>query len=134
MLAVDHPILKSQGAMLASSKLVSIHPYFRARPGKLAQAKALLPQFVALTATESANLFYDFTLKEDVIFCREAYVGAEGLLHHIENIGSVLAEFLKLVDVLRVEIHGSPEELHKLKDPLAHLNPEWFELQCGVSK
>jgi quinol monooxygenase YgiN len=118
--------------MIHPSKVVSIHPYFKAKPGKLAEAKSALAQFVATTSQESANLYYDFTLNGDMIFCREAYIGAEGLLQHLKNVGPVLAEFLKLVEVIRVEVHGSAEDLAKLKGPLADLKPEWFAFECGV--
>ncbi len=120
--------------MTERSKVVSIHPYFRVKPGKLAEAKVLLKQMVAKTATETANLFYDFTINGDVVFCREAYVGAEGLLHHLDNVGSVLAEFLKIADVLRVELHASAADLATLRGPLANLKPECFEFYTGVQK
>jgi len=118
--------------MIHPSKVLSIHPYFKAKPGKLAEAKAALAGFVARTQQETGNLYYDFTVNGDEIFCREAYEGAEGLLKHLDNVGANLGEFLKIVDVLRVEVHGAPEELAKLREPLAGLKPEWFEFQCGV--
>jgi hypothetical protein len=118
--------------MIHPSKVLSIHPYFKVKPGNLPAAKAALAQFIAGTASEPGNLYYDFTLNGDVIFCREAYLGAQGLLQHLENVGAPLAEFLKLVDIIRVEVHGSAEELAKLKEPLAGLKPEWFVFECGV--
>lgn len=118
--------------MIHPSKILSIHPYFKAQPGKLSEAKALLGKFIEKVGSESANLYYDFTISGDIIFCREAYVGAEGLLAHLDNVGPVLAEFLKLVEVVRVEVHGSPQDLAKLKGPLASLNPQWFEFAQGV--
>jgi len=124
--------LEDARQMVHPENVVSIHPYFRVNPGKMTEAKDLLRQMVARTLTESANLFYDFTINGDVVFCREAYVGAEGLLTHVENVGPVLAEFLKIADVLRVEIHGSNADLEKLKGPLAGLKPEWFVFECGV--
>jgi hypothetical protein len=120
--------------MLPPAKIVSIHPYFKVKSGNLARAKAMLPEFLARTSNESANLFYDFTINGDVIFCREAYVGAEGLLQHLKNVEPVLKEFLKLADVVRVEVHGAAEELAKLKGPMAALKPEWFQFECGVTK
>ena len=118
--------------MIQPEKVVSIHPYFRIKPGKMAEAKNLLQQMVALVTTESDNLYYDFTINGDVVFCREAYAGAEGLLKHVENVGPVLAEYLKLADILRVEVHGAAADLEKLKGPLAGLKPEWFVFECGV--
>ena len=62
------------------------------------------------------------------MFCREAYETAEGLLAHIENIGALLAEMLKLGRSHSLGSAGPAEELEKLKKPLAHLNPAWFAM------
>jgi hypothetical protein len=71
----------------------SIHPYFKAKSGKLSEARVMLPKFIATTSPEKLVLYYDFTLNGDEIYCREAYVGAEGLLAHQDNVGAVLGEF-----------------------------------------
>lgn len=120
--------------MSQSTNIVSIHPYFKARAGKLAEAKAMLPQFVARVAPEKLTLHYDFTISGDEIHCRESYVNAEGLLAHLDNVGPLLGEFLKLVDITRVEVHGPADELAKLKGPLANLKPAWFVFECGVKR
>ena len=120
--------------MIHPEKVVSLHPYFRVNPGKMPEAKKLLSQMVAQTSPETANLYYDFTINGDVVFCREAYLEAEGLLKHVENVGPILAEFLKIAEVLRVEIHGARTDLEKLKGPLANLKPEWFVFECGVAR
>ncbi len=125
---------KTFAQMIHPEKVVSIHPYFRVRAGEMAKAKDLLRQMVARTSTESGNLYYDFTINDDVVFCREAYVEAEALLKHLENVGPVLAEFLKMADVLRVEVHGARASLEKLKSALADLKPEWFVFECGVTR
>ena len=110
------------------SKFVSLHPYFKVHPGKMQGIKASLPEFVQKTATEKACLFYEFSMNGDELFCREAYENAEGLLTHLDNVGALLAETMKIADLIRLEIHGPAEELAKLKEPLAHLKPVWFEL------
>ena len=108
------------------SKFVSLHPYFKAHPGKLEAIKAAFPAFIEKTSGEEKNLFYGFTLNGDEIFCREAYADAEGLLVHLDSVGAMLAEALKIADLTRVEVHGPATELDKLRGPLAHLNPVWF--------
>ena len=120
--------------MNQSTNVVSIHPYFKVGSGKMGEAKALLPAFVARTATEKSNLHYDFTIDGDEIHCREFYVGADGLLAHLDNVGALLGEMLKIADLTRIEIHGPAEELAKLRGPLAHLNPTWFVYECGVNR
>ena len=116
------------------SNSVSIHPYFKVHPGKLEEFKAAFPTFIQKTSTEKDNLYYGFTVSDDVVYCREAYAGAAGLLAHLENVGSLLGETFKIADLIRVEIHGPAAELEKLKGPLAHLNATWFTYHSGVTR
>jgi hypothetical protein len=120
--------------MSNSVPVVSIHPYFKAKPGQLAAAKALLPKFVAKAASEKQTLHYDFTINGDEIHCRETYAGAAGLLTHLDGIGALLGDMLQLVDLTRLEVHGPADELAKLKGPLADLKPAWFVYECGVER
>ena len=120
--------------MSHSANVVSIHPYFKVHPGKLAEFKALLPAFVARTATEAGCLYYEFTSNGEEFFCREGYVGAAGVLAHLDNVGVLLGEALKLADLTRLELHGPAVELEKLKGPLAEMKIVWFALECGVVK
>jgi quinol monooxygenase YgiN len=110
------------------SGFVSLHPYFKVPPDKLGHLKAILPEFSAKTRNETGNLFYEFTINGDEVFCREGYVNAEALLEHLENVGAMLAETLKMAELIRLEVHGPAAELEKLKEPLAHLNAAWFVL------
>jgi len=116
------------------SDFVSLHPYFKAHPGKLEQVKAGLPKFVEATASEKECLFYGFTVNGDEFLCREAYKSAGGVLDHLDNVGELLAEVLKIANLTRLEIHGPATELEKLKEPLAHLNPNWFALEASLEK
>jgi quinol monooxygenase YgiN len=116
--------------MSALSNFVSLHPYFKVHPGKLEMVKAGLPQFVEKTSSEKKNLFYGFTVSGDEVSCREGYTDAEGLLAHLDNVGALLKEMLTVADLTRVEVHGPANELEKLKEPLAHLNPKWFAIEC----
>lgn len=88
--------------------------------------KASLPAFRDKTATEEKNLFYDFTVNGDEVFCREGYAGAEAALAHLENVGALLSEAFTIADLTRLEVHGPASELDKLRGPLAHLKPAWF--------
>jgi len=115
-----------------STPAVSLHPYFKVRSGNLVAARALLPAFVEKTKTEPARLYYQFTINGDEVFCREAYADAAGALAHLDNVGELLGEMLKLADLIRLEIHGPAAELEKLREPLAALKPAWFAYECGI--
>ena len=49
-------------------------------------------------------------------------------LNYGHNVGAMLAQALAMADLIRIEVHGPAAELAKLKEPLAHLKPAWFEL------
>ena len=116
------------------SNVVSIHPYFKIHPGKMNEFLEICEKFTAATSTESGCLWYDFTKSGDVIHCREAYAGAEGLLKHAENVNSIIGDALGISDLIRLEIHANSDEIAKLKEPFADLNPEYFEFQFGIGK
>jgi hypothetical protein len=113
------------------SNVVSIHPYFKALPGQLAAFKASLPACVEKTRSEKDNLYYEFTVNGDEVFCREAYVGAAGALAHLANIGPELGEIFKIATLIRLEVHGPAAELDQLRGPMAQMNPAWFIREVG---
>ena len=115
------------------SQAVSINPYFKVKEGKLDSFKELMNQFTAKTATEETCYYYDFTVCGDTVFCREAYAGAAGLLHHLENVGGYIEEALTMSELTRVEVHGPKEELELLREPLADLGPDFYEHVTGVT-
>jgi len=65
-------------------------------------------------------------------FCREAYIGAEGVLAHLGNVGELLGKFLELAELARLEVHGPATELEKLRAPLADLNPDFYLRETGL--
>jgi hypothetical protein len=116
------------------TNLVTIHPYFKVHSGNQAFAEAVMVKFVAKTTGEPLCAFYEFSVLGDEVFCREGYVGAAGVLSHLENIGEILAEMLTLSDLTRLEFHGSATEIDLLRGPLGHLNPAFFVLKHGVPR
>ena len=114
------------------STAVSLHPYFKIHEGHQDAFLALMPDFIAKTSTEPACVYYDFSLNGDVAFCREAYVGGEGILAHLDNVGDLIAKFLEHSDLIRIEVHGPEAEIEKLREPLTDLNPDFFVWQTGI--
>ena len=109
----------------------SLVPYFEVNPGKLDEFIALTKQFVELTKTETGCLFYGFSFSDLTAHCREGYEDAAALLAHLNNVGSILDQALKISKLIRLEVHGTESEIDKLRSPLAGLNPQWFLLQGG---
>ena len=117
--------------MMTQDQCVALYPYFKIHAGKLEEFKALCKRFVEKTKTEPACLYYAFTFDGDLAHCREGYANAEALLKHLENVGALLDELLKLAEVQRLELHGPAGELERLRASLAPFNPQYFLLDGG---
>ena len=120
--------------MATQDKCCTIVPYFKVQSGKLEAFKALCEQCVENTIKEPKCLYYGFSFEGDVAFCREGYEDADGVLAHLENVGPLLQEILKISELARLEIHGPEEELAKLREPLAELKPQFFTLEYGFRR
>ena len=120
--------------MATQDKCCTIVPYFKIHSGELETFKELCERFVEKTHEEPKCLFYGFSFYEDQAHCREGYEDAEGVLAHLENVGALLEEALKIADLTRLEIHGPEAELAKLREPLAELNPHFFTLEYGFRR
>lgn len=120
--------------MATKDKCCTIVPYFKVSNGKLDAFKELCEKFVEKTSDEPKCLYYGFSFYEDQAHCREGYEDAEGVLTHLENVGSLLEEALTISDLTSLEIHGPKEELEKLREPLADLKPKFFILEYGFRR
>jgi len=114
--------------MVTQDNCCTFVPYFKIHEGKLEQVKALCEQFIEKTRSEIKYLYYGFSFDGDQLHCREGYEDAEGVLAHLENVSSLLAEALKIVEITRLEVHGPEQEIAKLRVPLADLKPQFFTL------
>ena len=120
--------------MATQDKCCTIVPYFNVPVENLSAFKKLCEAFVEKSSTEPKCLFYGFSFDGNQAHCREGYADAEGALAHLENVGALLQEALKLAPITRLEIHGPEEELAKLRGPLASLKPQFFILEYGFRK
>ena len=117
--------------MFKTDTCCTLVPYFEIQDGQLAAFKALGPQFVARTRTEPGCVHYAFSFNGDVAHCREGYDDASAVLAHLDNVGALLQETLKIAQLTQLEVHGPAGELDKLRGPMAALNPKWFTLDEG---
>ncbi len=120
--------------MATQDKCCSIVPYFKVSNGKLEDFKELCEKLVEKTQSEPKCLYYGYCFDGDQAHCREGYEDADGALAHLDHISSLLSQALHISELTRLEIHGPREELVKLREPLAHLKPQFFTLECGFRK
>ena len=126
--------LTKEATMATQDKCCTIVPYFKVHSGKLEAFKAMCEQFVEKTIKEPKCLYYGFSFAGDQVHCREGYADAQGALAHLENVGSLLQEALKIADITRLEVHGPEAELAKLRGPMADLKPQFFTLEYGFRR
>ncbi len=107
-------------------------PYFEVQDGKLEAFKALGPKFVEKTRTEGGCMHYAFSFNGNVAHCREGYTDAAAVLAHLQNVGELLGEALKIAKIVRLEVHAPAAEIEKLRGPMASLNPQFFVLSEGI--
>lgn len=120
--------------MATQDTSVTIVPYFKVQEGKLKDFSALCERFVAQTSEEPNCIYYGFSFCGDEAFCREGYENAEAALLHLDRVGPLLQEALKISELTRLEIHGPEAQLAKLREPLASLAPRFFTLECGFRR
>jgi len=120
--------------MATDDRCCTLVPYFKVHDGKLDQFKGYCEEFVKLTETEDKVLFYGFSFDGDQAHCREGYADAAGVLAHLDNVGALLGEALKISDLTRLEVHGPASEVDQLRAPLADLNPQFFVLEYGFRR
>lgn len=120
--------------MATDDRCCTIVPYFCVANGQMVAFRWLCERFVERSRKELSCLYYGFSFNGDVVHCREGYVDADALLRHLDNVGDLLQEAMKLAELRPLEIHGPEAELAKLLGPLAHLNPRYFVLEYGFRR
>ncbi len=137
-------MIQSIVSLLAKLRIVSktmvqdtcctIAPYFKVQDEQLGAFKKLCEDFVSQTKTESKCLYYGFSFDGNYAHCREGYEDADALLFHLDNVKILLGKALEIAELVRLEIHGSKEELAKLYEPLSDLKPQYFVFEYGFRK
>lgn len=120
--------------MFTRDTCCTLVPYFEVQDGQLAAFKALGPQFVAKTRNETGCLHYAFSFSGSTAHCREGYVDADAVLAHLQNVGDLLGQALKIAKIVKLEVHAPAAEVEKLRGPMAALNPQFFVLEEGIRR
>jgi quinol monooxygenase YgiN len=120
--------------MSTNDKCCTIVPYFNVPANNAQTFRKLCEAFVDKSSSEPGCLYYGFSFEGNQVHCREGYADADAALAHLNNVGALLQEALKLAEVSRLEVHGPDEELSKLRGPLAGLKPQFFTLEYGFRR
>jgi hypothetical protein len=120
--------------MFVKDTCCTLVPYFEVQEGQLAAFKALGPKFVAKTRTESGCRHYVFSYSGNIAHCREGYDSGDAILAHLQSVGDLLGEALKIAKIIRLEVHAPAAEIEKLRGPMSSLNPQFFALEEGIRR
>ncbi len=117
-------------SMSLDTTMVSIHPHFTVKDGKMDQCIALLEEILALTkAKEPDCLFFNITAcGSDKAFVREAYKDGAAALFHLKNMGHMIPKLFEVADI-NVQVHGPAEEIEPLKAVLE--DADFYEAISG---
>ena len=116
--------------MSLDTTMVSIHPHFTIKDGKMDQCIALLEEILVLTkAKETDCLFFNITAcGSDKAFVREAYKDGAAALFHLKNMGHMIPKLFEVADI-NVQVHGPAEEIEPLKAVLE--DADFYEAISG---
>jgi hypothetical protein len=112
--------------MAIDDESCTIMIYFKVLGGDLNNFKKLCGYWIEETNKEPDCLYCSFSVNGNIVNCRENYKNANAILAHLDNIGDLLFEALTITQISRLEIHGPENQLAKLQQPLANMNPQFF--------
>ena len=116
--------------MSLDTSMVSIHPHFTIKDGKMDQCIALLEEILALTkANEPDCLFFNITTcGSDKAYVREAYKDGAAALFHLKNMGHMIPNLFEVSDIT-VQVQGPAKEIEPLKEILP--DADFYEAISG---
>lgn len=102
--------------MSLDTKMVSIHPYFSIKDGKMDQCIALLEEILEITKSKEPDcLFFNITkCGSDKAFVREAYKDGAAAVNHLKNMGHMIPKIFEVADI-KVQVQGPAKEIQPLK-------------------
>ncbi|MEJ2157129.1 MAG: hypothetical protein P8X96_17480 [Desulfobacteraceae bacterium] len=106
----------------------TVDAYFTVTPEQVKAFDKIVDQFVRKTKKENGIRYYGWSINGDEVHCRQGYLNAEGFLEHVANVRHIFEEAVTISDCTRLAIHGPEEELDKLREPLAEIPIQYFNL------
>lgn len=120
----------------AEDKTVAFMPYFAIKDAE--KFFEVCNRCIEQVRSESLCLGYGFSVSagphENMAFCREAFLNAEGVIAHLHNIEVLFKEGLcKYGELLSLQIHGPKDQLDILREEpiIQELRAEFYELMPG---
>ena len=99
--------------MSLDTTMVSIHPHFTIKDGKMDQCIALLEEILVLTKSNEPDcLFFNITTcGQDKAYVREAYKDGAAALFHLKNMGHMIPKLFEVTEII-VQSMALPRRLN----------------------
>ena len=107
-------------------------PYFEIQEGQLDAFKAMGPS--SSPRPRQRRAVCNTRSHGNTAHYREGDEDAQAVLSHLDNVGALLGEALKITKIVRLEVHGPAAEIDKLRTPLASLELRNFALEPGIRR
>ena len=116
--------------MFLDTTMVSIHPHFKIKDGKMDQCITLLEKILVMTKANEPNyLFFNITTCEsEKAYVREAYKDGAAALFHLKNMGNMIPKLFEVSDIY-VLVQGPAKEIELLKEILP--DADFYEAISG---
>ena len=88
--------------MFNADTYCTLAPYFEVQDGQLTAFKDLAARFTEIARTEPGCMHYTYAFNGNTAYCREGYDSAEAILAHIQNVGALFDEALKVAKLVRL--------------------------------
>lgn len=106
----------------------TVDAYFSVKPEQKEAFDKIVDHFVRKTQKENGIRFYGWSTNGEEVHCRQGYLDAAGFLEHVGNVRHIFEEAVTIGECSRLAIHGPKEELDKLREPMAEIPIQYFNL------
>ena len=117
-------------SMSLDTTMVSIHPHFTIKDGKIDQCIGLLKEILEITKSNEPDcLFFNITkCGSDKAYVREAYKDGAAASFHLKNMGHMIPKLFEVADI-NVQVQGPGKEIEPLKAILP--DADFYEVISG---
>jgi quinol monooxygenase YgiN len=124
---------KTSGSNDAMADFCTIQPTFTILD--LTAAEEYMTECVEATTKEQGCLYYGWTICDDKLYCREAYVDGAAVAVHLESAGPIVGRMIEagMVKLDKIEIHGPSYELDACREIGDTLGCKYWETHSTFS-
>ena len=118
----------------AMDKFLTLQPTFTIND--LAKAEPFMKDCVEATKKEAGCLYYGWTICDDKLFCREAYVDGKAVDAHLENAVGIVGAMLEsgAVSLDKIELHGPSDQWAACKERADALGMVYYDVDDSFAK